>query len=685
MKVMGGGRRRNPQPSSFSLHPFLLLLLLAACKPAEHPRRNVLLITLDTTRADHINGNTPTLLALKRGAVDFANADSPVPLTLPAHSSILSGAIPPHHGLRNNGGGTFPADRETLATNFQRAGYRTAAFVGAFVLDHRFGLDRGFDLYDDDIVRDPADASLAAEAERRGSDVVDRAMAWLQKPDGRPFFVWVHLYDPHAPYAPPSPWPQTYDGELAYTDAQVARLLAKIDRSDTIVAVVGDHGEALGEHGELTHGLLLYEPTLHVPLIVATPDAKPRVVQEPVSTIDVAPTLAAAAGVPMTGALDGVDVLTNAPARDLYAETEYPAQFGWSDLTSLRRGAMKLIRAPQPEVYDLARDPKETANQLDAQRRLYRELLAKLDGILTTAVATNATGVDEETRAKLASLGYIAPSGRAHGGTGASPAAMAPAFREFEEAHRLMQLNRSEDAVRVMEKLVVADPQNAVFRGSLAKAWRQRGDLKRAIELYRDAAGQTPDDPEAWYNLAAAFQEAGDQSKAMAAIGEALRRDERRPEAHNVLGIALAATGKLEAAKGEFDRAIAIDPHNARAFNNRGNVEHALHRPAGAEEAYRKAIELAPRYADPLNGLGALLVENDRPRDALPFFDRAIALAPDYYEARLNRGVALAVAGDRAEAVKELTALVRLSAGKADAAAQRQAAQQLLRSLIVVR
>ena len=168
MTAMRDARRRT-------LHRLLLLLLLLiACKPAEQRKLNVLLITLDTTRADHINANTPTLLALKKSGVDFANADSPVPLTLPAHSSILSGVIPPHHGLRNNGGGTFPADRETLATNFQRAGYRTAAFVGAFVLDHRFGLDRGFDVYDDDIVRDPADAALAAEAERRGSEVVDR-------------------------------------------------------------------------------------------------------------------------------------------------------------------------------------------------------------------------------------------------------------------------------------------------------------------------------------------------------------------------------------------------------------------------------------------------------------------------------------------------------------------------------
>jgi arylsulfatase A-like enzyme/Tfp pilus assembly protein PilF len=688
MKAMRNARRKSLHPSSFILHPFALLVLLFACKPAEQRKLNILLITLDTTRADHITAaNTPTLASLAKSGASFASADSPVPLTLPAHSSILSGVIPPHHGLRNNGAGTFPADRETLATNLQRSGYRTAAFVASFVLDHRFGLDRGFDVYDDDIPRDPADAALAQEAERRGSIVVDRALAWLDRPDGRPFFAWIHLYDPHAPYAPPPPYPQTYDGELAYTDAQVARLLARIDRRNTIIAVVGDHGEALGEHGELTHGLLLYEPTLHVPMIIGGPDVKPRIVPDPVSTIDLAPTLASLAGAPMTGKLDGLDLAAvvrdgeAVPAADLYAETEYPAQFGWSDLTAMRRGAMKLIRAPQPEIYDLSRDPGETKNQLDARRRLYRDLTVRLESISATAVVSNATPVDEETRSKLASLGYIAPAGSYGKGSRANPETMAPLFRDFEEAHRLMQLNRTADALRIMERLAAADPANAVFRASLARAWRQRGNLPRAIELYRDAVGQTPEDPEAWYNLAAAFQDAGDQKRAGDAISEALRRDAKRPEAHNVLGIALASTGKLAEAKGEFDRAIAIDPRNARAFNNLGNIYRSMNRAGDAEESYRRAMTMAPRYADPLNGMGALLVERDRPRDAIPLFDRAIELSPDYFEAHLNRGVALAMAGDREAAARELASLVRATAGRPEAAQQREAAKQLLAKL----
>jgi choline-sulfatase len=658
---------------------------LLACH-REAPRYSVLLITLDTTRADHINANTPALLALEKRGVSFANADSPVPLTLPAHSSILSGVIPPHHGLRNNGGGTFPAGRETLATNFQRAGYRTGAFVGSFVLDHRFGLDRGFDLYDDEIPRDP-DAGMAMEAERRGSVVVDRALAWLHQPDGRPFFAWVHLYDPHAPYAPPPPYPQTYDGELAYTDAQVARLLGTIDRQHTIVAVVGDHGEGLGEHGELTHGLLLYEPTLHVPMIVEAPGGKAHVVRDPVSTIDLAPTLASLAGVPMNGPLDGADLTRvvrdgDAPrAADLYSETEYPAQFGWSDLTSIRAGNLKLIRGSQAEIYDLERDPGETVNQLDARRRTYRELVTRLDAIAATAVRAPATGLDEETRSKLASLGYVAPGGSGaagHGGPRASPAQMVPLFRRFEDAHRQLQLQQGHDARSVLEGLVAADPQNAVFRASLAHAWRQEGNLPRAIELYREAIAETPDDPEAWYNLATAFQEGGEQQKAAEAIRAALARDERRPEAHNVLGIALASAGEFDDAQREFDRALAIDPLNARACNNLGNIDRSRNRLDDAEAAYRRAISLAPRYADPLNGLGALFVQRNRLREALPLLERAIALSPNFYEARLNRAIALAVAGERDAAVRELDALLSATAGHPAAGPQRAAARQLL-------
>src|SRR5215212_5202740 len=305
-------RRRH---STFNIQHLtfnILLLLLAACRREPSRPPNVLLITLDTLRADHVGaygsraGSTPAIDSIAARGVRFEQAGSAVPLTLPSHATILSGLLPLHHGVRNNGAGSFPSDRPTLATLFSEKGYRTAAFLGAFVLDRRFGLNRGFDVYDDEIPRDPT-LGDHLEAERRGDAVADRAAAWLSQPDSRPFFAWVHLYDAHAPYTPPEPFrtryaASAYDGEIAFVDQQIGRLLAALEQSGqrdrTIIVVTGDHGEALGEHGELTHGLLLYEGTLRVPLIIEAPGTlDPHVVTTPVSLADVAPTVAGLARV----------------------------------------------------------------------------------------------------------------------------------------------------------------------------------------------------------------------------------------------------------------------------------------------------------------------------------------------------------------------------------------------------
>jgi arylsulfatase A-like enzyme len=518
--------------------------------------------------------------------VRFEQAISAVPLTLPSHATILSGVLPLHHGLRNNGAGAFPTDRPTLATLFAGNGYRTAAFTGAFVLDHRFGLNRGFDVYDDEIPRDPT-LGDHLEAERRGDAVVDRALAWLGANDARPYFAWVHLYDAHFPYTPPPPY-QGYDGEIAFVDAQVQRLLDVVG-DDTIVVVAGDHGEALGEHGELTHGLLLYEPTLRVPLIVSGGGLKPRVVRTPVSLADVAPTIAALANLAMPNT-DGRDLALreerDVAQKDVYSETEYPTNFGWSALAAMRGGTFKYIASPQPELYDLAHDPHESRNVYADERRTMRALSASLDTLRATQKTTTPATIDAETMAKLASLGYVGgtPPVRA---TLANPAAMVPLFRKFEEATWATTAKRYDEAAATLSELVAKDPQNAVFRGSLAKVERLRGRADRAVALYRDAVAFAPDDPQGWYNLASAFQQAGDMTRAGEAAQEALRRDRDNTEAHNVLGIAYSAQGQPARALEEFQKALAIDPRNARAFNNVGNVALAMGRPAQAEEAYR--------------------------------------------------------------------------------------------------
>ena len=563
-----------------------VVLGLAGCGRAPATRSaagfNLLLVTLDTVRADHVGawgyrgGETPNLDRLAAEGVRFAEAETPVPLTLPSHATILSGLLPPEHGLRNNGVGRFPAAPATLATDLAAAGYRTGAFIAAFVLDHRYGLNRGFAIYDDDI---PRDTVAGLDARRPGRVVVDRALEWMDRGATKPFFAWVHLYDAHAPYASPEPFATRfaatpYDGGIAEDDAQLGRLLADLDRrglaARTVVAVVGDHGEELGEHGELTHGLLLYEPSLHVPLIVRAPGVLPAgsVVGTPVSLVDLGPTLAGLLDRPLVApagrALDGRDLSVTLRRRrepsavDLYSESMYGTSFGWSPVEAIRRGDLKYIAAPRPELYNLARDPHEATNLATNRPREAHQLAAALTAMTSSAsqAASPADTLDSEARAKLLSLGYLAgaslTTNSTSGHAGKDPKDAIVLLQRFDEAHAAFVAGKTGLARHEFERLVAADPGNPVFVGQLAELCRRTGDLPRAVALYRRAVAIAPSDRDARYNLAVTLQEAGRGDEAFAALKDAIRLDPGRPEAHNALGIALALRGDLEGARSEF-------------------------------------------------------------------------------------------------------------------------------------
>ena len=525
----------------------------------------------------------------------------------------------------------------------------------------------------------------------------------------RPFFLWVHLYDAHAPYTPPSPWRERhpgkpYDGEIAAVDAQVDRLMADLERrglaQSTVVAVVADHGESLGEHGELTHGLLLYEPTLRVPFLLRAPGLKAgRVIETPVSLVDTAPTLAGLAGASWPARRDGRDLSqalrdgSEPAAAEIYAETQYPAVFGWSPLAALRRRDLKYIAAPRPELYDLARDPgeKDDLAAHPAQTQAASGFAARLAELAAGAVeAPRGNAVDAETRARLASLGYAAGPAKpaktaaAAGGPRSDapdPKRLVDLFQRFEQAHNALKSGGAAAAAGALSELsalVAADPRNPVFRGELARAWRQRGAIDKALPLYRQAAADAPADPEAWYNLAAALQEAGRAGEARTAVEKAVDLDPGRPEAHNTLGIVHLAEGKPEEARREFTIASSLDPRNATALNNLGNVLRGLGHLDESEAAYRRALTVAPRYAEPLNGLGTLEVERDRPAAALSYFEQALRLAPEYHEVRLNQGIAHEMAGERDAAAQAYRDFLAATGGDPQFAEQRRAAQQLL-------
>ena len=372
---------------------------------AQQSAPNVLLITIDTLRADRVGrGLTPAIDALARRGVTFTNVRATTPLTLPSHVSLMTGTLPPVHGVRENGA-VFDRKRSTIARTFRGAGYRTAAFVGAYVLNRRFGLDEGFETYDDAVRRDMARAEQL-EAERPGEEVVDAALGWLATVQ-EPFFLWVHLYDPHAPYAPPAEYLQkaggnAYDGEVAYADAQVSRLLEALRsrglESSTLVAVASDHGESLGEHGESTHGMLAYDATLRVPLVIAAPRGTRESVDTPVSLAELGPRLLHEAG-----------VRPAAERLPVYAESRYPRRAGWHALSVLADERWKLIRSSEVELYEISRDPSEQSNLASVQANVVHAMSAALDRI--QAGATQDAAVAPEAAERLRALGYVSGVG----------------------------------------------------------------------------------------------------------------------------------------------------------------------------------------------------------------------------------------------------------------------------------
>ena len=650
--------------ASAILH-FALCMSSTACTRRPPARANVLLVTIDTFRADRLGvGLTPALDRLAQRGVRFVNARSAVPLTLPSHATILTGLLPAAHGVRDNGV-PLAAAHPTVARLLTDAGYRTAAFVGAFVLDRRFGLSPGFDTYDDRIPRDPH-ATERLEAERRASAVVDAALWWLnQEPRTRnpaPFFAWIHLYDPHAPYDPPKEFARAnpYDGEIAYADAQIARVFDWIDAHGladrTTIVVAGDHGEGLGDHGERTHGMLLYDSTLRVPLIVSSAARSGAVVDEAVSLADVAPTILAAAGVARPGEMRGRDLLAamgraGRTDADIYAETDYPRVAGWSPLAALTDGRWKAIRGGgSTELYDVGRDPQERQDDASRQPATVVAFASRIDAMRASAKAGTSPPVPAEAQERLRALGYVAGAPAAAVGTDApNPASHIAEWNEFEAA--LAAANAHEpDALPALARLASRRPDAPVFQTTYARALADAGHKADALAVYRAAARRWPTDASLLHDLAVLARETGRADEALAADRAAIALAPDSPLAHNGAGLIAIDQNRPADAAREFERAAALDPNNATYWSNLGNARRALGDAGGAGQAYRRALDVDPRTADAANGLGVLLVEARRPAEAVPFFERAVGAAPDLVEARLNLGIALQQAGDRARA-----------------------------------
>lgn len=660
---------------------------------------NIVLVTIDTLRADRVGvGLTPAIDRLAASGVTFTAARATAPLTFPSHASLLTGTRPSVHGARENGVPSLAAGVSTLAESLAGAGYRTGAFVSAYVLDRRFGLGRGFDVYDDAVRRRP-DQPARLEAERPGAETVAAALAWLDSghatgaappAQARPFFLWVHLYEPHAPYTPGAAFlaragGDPYGGEVAAADAEVDRLLRVIDADfaagRTIVALSADHGESLGDHGEATHGMLLYDAAIRVPLVIAAPTRwGPGRRDGPVSLVDVAPTLLALAGVAVPDTMTGMDLRLEGAAREVYSETEYPRTAGWSPLAALVDDRWKLVVSSETELFDLATDSGEATNLASARQATVQAMRARLDLLRRPAAGAEAGVVSPEAVERLRALGYVgsAPRGAAPARGGPNPAGRIALWNRFETALTDLAAGRASAAAARIEALVTEDPDAPVFRTTLARAWLDAGDPRRALAAYRDAARRWPTDPVLLHDLAVAAREAGALEEAGQAELAAIALEANHPAAFNGLGLIRVDQARWAEAADAFSRAVELDATNASYWVNLGNVRRERRDVAGAETAYRTAIDLDSSYADASNGLGVLLVQAGRPAEAATWFERALANAPDFYEARLNLAIAYEASGQVAKAIATLRPLLDAPAGFAR---ERQAAAALLKRL----
>ena len=666
----------------------LLLALVAspACRrgaapavpPAERP--NVLLVTIDTLRADrvgcygHASASTPVLDALAARGVRFETAIAHVPLTGPSHASILTGLGPLGHGFRENAGFVLPAQAKSGAEDFRQAGYRTAAFVSAFPLDRRFGFDRGFETYDDHLPKGN-DPRRTPYVERLADATTEAALRWLAPTAGSPaapsapFFLWVHYYDPHAPYEPPGDFAARfraapYDGEVAFADQQLGRLLRALEErgvlARTLVVAMADHGEGLGEHGEGTHGLFVYDSTLKVPFIVAGPGiGGGRVARTVARGIDVLPSLLDYAGLKPRPEIEGRSLRPAIEGREMsdapaYAETLYPQrEFGWAPLFAWRTARHKMIEAPRPELYDLEKDPGETANRAGSENARLVEMRQKLEVVLARTAPSAAAEVDPEAAERLRALGYVA-------GGGGAPVVAGAALRDPKDGQRLVpRLNRGMSVVRTdpaaairdLTAVLAEDPGLLMARRSLAVAYTSAHQYERAIAELRRLEKDGILSAEDGIVLGDNLRFAGRLDEATAVLERTARENPRFAQPWISLAEVHVKKERLAEAAAAYEHVLQMAPDHVEALRGLGDLALLRQQADEASRRYARILEIEPADAGAMVKLGVVRMRTGRPDEAIALFRRAIAREPENGEALLYLAGALASTGHPAEAL----------------------------------
>lgn len=654
-------------------------------------QHNVLLITLDTIRADHIGayGNTeastPVIDGLAAEGVRFEAAYGPVPLTLPSHTSLMTGTYPMFHGVRDNGGFVVPPEVETLAERFSAHGYSSAAFVSAYVLDSRWGLDQGFGVYFDEF--DVAGERIVAmgSVQRPADEVVDAAIDWLSTVTDGPFFLWVHLYDPHAPYDPPEPYRsrfagRPYLGEIAFTDAQVGRLLDHLDavgkRDRTFIVLTGDHGESLGEHGETQHGLFIYEGAIRVPLVFWVPfDGYRGVVRsEPTSLVDIAPTLHEMVGLEPTDQHQGVslvqrfDPTTDVQERAIYAESLYGRlHYGWSELAALIGPRHKLIESSEPELFDLAADPREQRNLVGVRntdfRRLSLALDSRRDGWSANALAAGLEEVDDETRQRLAALGYVGTFSEVDHDPGEplpSPRSRIDLYNKTIDARQAMSAGEPARAETLLLEILEVDPDILDVHQSLGELYFDQGRFAEAAGAYRSAIALKPDYTYGYVFLFDALMAEGELQQAEQVLEDSLEFVEPTPQIWLLLGDVRRVRGDMGSAREAYASCLELNPDSAPALAGLAQLEWQEGDLGAAARYARQALERNDRIPHAHFVLAEHAESRGDGRLAATEYEKEIEVNPENVAAHFNLAMLHRVAGRAAAERQGLETVLEL-------------------------
>ena len=610
---------------------------------------DIILVTIDTLRADALSfaGNqdveTPFLDRIARQAVVFSNAHAHNVITLPSHVNILTGLLPYQHGVRENAGFVLDPKVQTLAPMLSQRGYATGAFVGAFPLDARFGLTPGFDVYDDKYPEGIGKLDFKM-AERPADEVLALAVDWWAR-QSTPRFMWIHLYDPHAPYAPPGEFATRYQsnaylGEVAWVDSALEKFLGRILNPDTMLILTSDHGEALGDHGELTHGLFAYEATLKVPLIVYDPAAaKPRVETRPARHIDIVPTILDRLGLAQPPDRPGKSLLQfDEQARPTYFESlSASINRGWAPLVGLIDQGHKYIDLPLPELYDLTADPAESQNLVDQRRRMANHLRESL-AAAAPQQPTAARAVTAEQSAQLLSLGYVTGTASKKTYTTADdPKNLAHIDTLMHRMVEHYQLGQPQRAVEIARELVKRQPDMPVAREMLAFLLQQTERTDAGIAILREAVTLGSASESMKIRLGLMLSEAGRAREAVEILESF--EGKNNVEVLNAYGIALADVGRSGESVKQFQRVLTIDPGNGTAYQNLGIVALRSEQVQLAHEYLAKALQLDPQLPLALNTLGVIYARSGRDAEAMEAWSKAVALDPRLYDALLNLAV----------------------------------------------